>query len=71
MPDSVVFTDSYRSYNALDVAGFTHHRMNHTHEFAVGKNHINGIENLWNQAKRVLRNYNWNPERKIPIVSKR
>lgn len=23
-----------------------------------GKNHINGSENFWNQAKRVLRKYN-------------
>jgi transposase len=29
-PDSVVYTDSYRSYNALDVSGFHHHRINHS-----------------------------------------
>jgi len=70
MPDSVVYTDSYRSYNALDVAGFTHHRINHTHEFAVGKNHINGIENFWNQAKRVLRKYNGIPKERFPLFLK-
>jgi len=26
--------------------------------FAKGKNHINGIENFWSQAKRILRKYN-------------
>jgi len=30
--------------------------------FANGKNHINGIENFWNQAKRVLRKYNGIPK---------
>ena len=43
-PDSVVYTDSYRSYNALDVSGFHHERINHSIDFARGKNHINGIE---------------------------
>lgn len=71
VPDRVVDTDSYRSYNALDVAGFTHHRINLTHEFAVGKNHINGIENFWNQAKTVLRKYNGIPRDRFPLFLKR
>ena len=57
-PDSIVYTDSYGSYNALDVSDFHHHRINHSTHFARGRNHINGIENFWNQAKRVLRKYN-------------
>ena len=43
-PDSVVYTDCYRSYNALDVSDFYHERINHSKLFAIGKNHINGIE---------------------------
>ena len=57
-PDSVIYTDSYRSYNALDVSRFHHHRINHSKLFSDGKNHINGVENFWNQAKRTLRKYN-------------
>ena len=60
-PDSIVYTDSYRSYNALDVSDFKHFRINHSKEFADKSNklnHINGIENFWNQAKRILRRYN-------------
>ena len=57
-PDSVVYTDSYRSYNALDVSDFKHFRINHSTEFAQGLNHLNGIENLCNQSTRVLRKYN-------------
>ena len=56
-PDSIVYTDSFRSYNALDVSEFTHYRINHSKEFAQDSNHINGIENFWNQAKRHLRKF--------------
>ena len=57
-PDSVVYTDHFRSYNALDVSQFHHERINHSTHFGEGKNHINGVENFWNQAKRILRKYN-------------
>jgi transposase len=67
---SVVYTDSYQSYNALDVSGFHHHRINHSEEFADKKNHINGIENFWNQAKRVLRKYNGIDRRSFPLFLK-
>jgi transposase len=69
-PDSIVYTDAYASYNALDVAQFHHHRINHSLEFARGKNHINGIENFWNQAKRVLRKYNGIPKQSFPLFLK-
>jgi transposase len=58
MPDSIVYTDYFTSYNALDVSEFYHRRINHSKLFARGKNHINGIENFWNQAKRHMRKFN-------------
>ncbi len=57
-PDSIVYTDTFRSYNALDVSAFHHMRINHSKLFADRQNHINGIENFWNQAKRALRKFN-------------
>ena len=57
-PDSIVYTDTFKSYNALDVTDFHHMRINHSEKFAHEKNHINGIENFWNQAKRQMRKYN-------------
>jgi len=57
-PDSIVFTDNMRSYNALDVSEFHHMRINHSELFVDQKNHINGIENFWNQAKRHMRRFN-------------
>ena len=69
-PDSWVYTDSFGSYDALDVSQFRHVRINHSVEFARGRNHINGIENFWNQAKRVLRKYNGIPRDSFPLFLK-
>lgn len=57
-PDSIVYTDTFGAYNALDVSAFRHVRINHSQLFADRENHINGIENFWNQAKRHLRRFN-------------
>ena len=43
-------------YNALDVSEFKHYRINHSKLFAQNQNHINGIENFWNQAKYTWEN---------------
>jgi len=45
-PGSIVYTDTFRSYNSLDVSGFKHYRINHSEVFADTRNHINGIENF-------------------------
>lgn len=37
---------------------FKHYRINHSKVFADRQNHINGIENFWNQAKRHMRIFN-------------
>ena len=69
-PDSIVYTDCYRSYNALDVSGFKHYRINHSKLFAQKQNHINGIENFWNQAKRHLRKFNGIPKQSFNLFLK-
>ena len=69
-PDSIVYTDCYKGYDVLDVSGFIHHRINHFKEFADRQNHINGIENFWNQAKRVLRKYNGIDRKSFPLFLK-
>ncbi|MFZ8477412.1 transposase, partial [Staphylococcus aureus] len=51
--------------------GFHHHRINHSTHFAEQKhNHINGIENFWSQAKRVLRKYNGIPKQHFHLFLK-
>jgi len=69
-PDSIVYTDTYKSYNALDVAHFKHERINHSELFADKQNHINGIENFWNQAKRHLRKFNGVPKQHFYLYIK-
>jgi len=70
VPDSIVYSDCYRSYNALDVSDFKHFRINHSQRFVDSKNHINGIENFWNQAKRHLRRFNGIPAKHFPLFLK-
>jgi transposase len=57
-PDSLDYTGNFYSYNALDVSEFHHLRINHSELLADQKNHINRIENLWNQAKRHIGRFN-------------
>ena len=58
-PDSIVYTDTWISYNALDISEFKHY---HSKLFANRHNHITGIENFWNQAKRHMRKFNGIPK---------
>ena len=45
-PDSILYSDYWRVYNALDLSEFKHYRINHSKHFANKHNHINGIENF-------------------------
>ena len=69
-PHSVVYTDSFRAYDVLDVSEFHHYRINHSKLFAEKNNHINGIENFWNQSKRHLRRYNGIPKEHFHLFLK-
>ena len=69
-PDSIVYTDTFRSYDVLDVSEFSHFRINHSTRFAENHNHINGIENFWNQAKRHLRKFNGIPKEHFELYLK-
>lgn len=59
--DSIVYTDTSRSYNALDASEYKHYRINHSKLFANKRNHINRIEIFWSQAKRHMRKFNGIP----------
>lgn len=70
-PDRIVSTDGYTGYDVLDVSEFKHHRIHHSEKFVEGKtNHINGIENFWNQAKRHMRRFNGIPKEQFPLFLK-
>ena len=71
VPDSIVYTDSYPAYDVLDVSEFHHHRIDHSDAYVLDRhNHINGIENFWNQAKRRLSRYNGIPKAHFPLFLK-
>ena len=70
IPDSIVYSDCWRGYNVLDVSDFKHYRINHSKLFANKHNHINGIENFWNQAKRHLRKFNGVPKEHFGLFLK-
>ena len=70
VPDSIVYSDCWRGYNTLDVSEFKHYRINHSKLFADKQNHINGIENFWNQAKRHLRKFNGIPRENFGLFLK-
>ncbi len=63
--DSVIHSDSWRGYNGLVDVGYSKHlRVNHSADvFAIGDNHINGIESFWSHAKRRLYKFNGVPKK--------
>ena len=71
VPDSIVYTDGFKSYDVLDISEFKHERIDPDQELVdkQGK-HINRIENFWNQAKRVLRKYNGIPKHNFELFLK-
>lgn len=51
---SIVYTDKFRSYDALMFCGYRHIKINHSKQFASGKVYINGLEGFWSYAKERL-----------------
>jgi transposase len=70
IPDSIVYSDCWKGYNVLDVSDFKHFRINNSKLFADKKNHINGIENFWSQAKRHMRKFNGVPKEHFGLFLK-
>ena len=70
VPDSIVYSDCWKAYNVLDVSDFKHFRINHSRPFADTRNHINGIEHFWNQAKRHMRKFNGVPKAQFGLYLK-
>ena len=70
VPESIVYSDCWRGYNVLDVSEFMHFRINHSKLFADKKDHINGIESFWSQAKRHMRKFNSVPKEHLGLILK-
>lgn len=58
-----IFTDGWRSYDALAVYGYNHKKVNHEkNDFAHEDVHINGVESFWSWTKRRLAKFNGVPK---------
>ena len=57
VPESIIYSDGFRSYDGLILDGFKHYRIRHEETFARKYNHINGIENFWGFTKTKLKKY--------------
>lgn len=62
---SDIYTDGWRSYDALAVFGYNHKKVIHDEdEFArEDETHINGIESFWSWTKRRFVRFNGIPKR--------
>lgn len=54
---NIIYTDSYRNYNTIDMSDFKNFRINYSKDFMQKYNHIKGIEKFWLQDKRVFIKY--------------
>ena len=70
VPGYIIYSDSWRGYNVLNVSDFKHIGINHSKLFADKKNHTNGIENFWNQAKHHMRKFNGVPRQHFGLFLK-
>ena len=67
-PGSRICSDTYRSYTGLASMGYVHRTVNHgEHEYAKGKNHINGLEGFWGYLKRQLASRGGIRRERIPL----
>lgn len=58
-----IFTDGWRSYDALAIYGYNHKKVNHEKsEFVRDDIHINGVESFWSWTKRRLAKFNGVPK---------
>ena len=67
---SIVYTDKFRSYDALMFCGYRHLRIDHGKRFARGKVYINGLEGFWSYAKERLIKFHGVSQKKFPFYLK-
>ena len=67
--NSVIHTDGWSGYDGLVDLGYARHRrVNHgDNEFALGANHINGIESFWGYAKHRMTKFHGVNRRTFPL----
>jgi len=55
MPDSLVYTDEFSTYDRLNTQGYQHKRVHHASKvWVLGNAHTNNIEGFWSVLKRGI-----------------
>lgn len=67
---SIVYTDKFRSYDALMFCGYRHLRVDHKKQFALGKVYINGLEGFWSYAKERIIKFHGVSKERFPLYLK-
>jgi transposase len=67
---SIVYTDKFRSYDALMCCGYRHLKIDHHKRFSTGKVYINGLEGFWSYAKERLIKHHGVSKEKFPLYLK-
>jgi len=67
---SIVYTDKFKSYDALMFCGYRHLRIDHKKRFATGKVYINGLEGFWSYAKERIIKFHGVSKEKFPLYLK-
>ena len=64
-PGADIYTDKWKSYDALALYGFDHYTVNHGKDEFVRDTiyHVNGIESCWSFIKRRLAKFNGIPKK--------
>lgn len=67
---SIIYTDKYRTYDALMTFGYKHHRIDHQKRFAKGPVYINGLEGFWSYANERLVKFHGVSQQRFPLYLK-
>jgi len=55
LPESMIYTDEYRTYNSLKKHSYKHKRVHHVSKvWVAGDAHTNTIEGFWSALKRGI-----------------
>ncbi len=68
LADSVIYTDSWASYNILDVSGFKHHRVNHSLRFVGRRGNHQRRRELLEPVKARIASLQRNPTQALLLV---
>jgi transposase len=67
---SVVYTDKFKSYDALMFCGYRHLKIDHSVRFVQGKVYINTLEGFWAFAKERLIKFHGVSKKYFPLYLK-